>query len=502
MRGGFGMNNAMRIKHISLVLASALLLGMLLGGCSDSSSGNSGGGSSGGTVTQPSNNSTVPASEKNEVGIQIPSADTLGKNGELVQSAAITEADVLSNGFAVQQESVTIHPTAKCVSQITTSAYISASLLTAQADGTDEATDELGSYQSSAALSVVQGDLSDAVNDMLAMAVSNDDIIPVTLIYNYIPAYTSSSAAIWNAKPVPSLTTFTVENGSDYTGTPFCMTYTVASDKWTLNGNAWSLDDSSFAGQIINIIFSSKGAADVKAMSDAALADVADLVSEYGYSTSQLKLPSRTSTTLTALNGSWTITQIDYATATPAYRDVAIQNNVTYTSSDGTFVYADNKKVDLNDPSVLLIMTRTLRTWLPNGAAAQVDLLYVYKNGALYGVKAAAKRAADASFDTFVYDGGVDAFLVDESGNLVRSDDDSTISDYTKPAQVSGALRDDDAFPTSDVSVYSMYWAALIGKDSPSEADIIAYLRDSETSALQGLQNADAFLEKVESSSQ
>jgi hypothetical protein len=470
------------------VLASALLLGTLLGGCSGSSGG--------GTVTHISNNSAVPNTIKSEVGVQIPSADTLGQNGELIQSAAITEADVLSDGFAVQQETVKLDAASGCVTQITTSAYISTSLLNVQADELDEASDELGSNQADAALSVVQGDLSDAVNDMLAMAVNNDTIIPVTLTYTYLPKYTSSA---WNKKAVPSLQTFTVESGNDYTGTPFCVTYTAASDTWTsASGDAWSLDNSSIAGQIINFIFSSKGADDVAAMSEAALADVADLVSEYGYATTQLSIPSRSGFTIRALDGSWVITQGDYSSATPAYRDVSVQTNATHTSSDGTFVYSDNKKVELEDPSVPFIMTRTLRTWLSNGAAAQVELLYVYKNGALYGVKVSAKRSADASFGSFVYNGGVDAFLVDKNGNLVRSDDDSTLYDYTQAVQVSGALRDDDASPTADVPVYSMYWAALLGESSPSEADIIDYICKSETSAQQSLQNADNFLEKAE----
>jgi hypothetical protein len=47
-----------------------------------------------------------------------------------------------------------------------------------------------------------------------------------------------------------------------------------------------------------------------------------------------------------------------------------------------------------------------------------------------------------------------------------------------------------------------MYWATLLGEDSPSDADIIEYLRQSEASALEDLQNADTFLTKVQSGSQ
>jgi hypothetical protein len=47
-----------------------------------------------------------------------------------------------------------------------------------------------------------------------------------------------------------------------------------------------------------------------------------------------------------------------------------------------------------------------------------------------------------------------------------------------------------------------MYWTALTGKSSPTDADIIAYIRRAETDALQGLQNADDFVDKVYPNSQ
>jgi hypothetical protein len=332
---------------------------------------------------------------------------------------------------------------------------------------------------------------------MLAMAVSEDAIIPVTLTYTYLPTRTSTS---WSKdEAVPSLQTFTVQSGRDYPGTQFCVTYTVDSGTWSSKDDpSWAFDASTIAGQILKII----GADDVDALSGAALADVADLVSEYGYTTS-LNF-DKTGRTIRALDGSWIITLGNYSTATPPYRSVSIQSNVTPASSSGAFVLCDSKKVELEDPSVPLVLSRTLRTWLPNGAAAQVELLYIYKNGSLYGVKVSAMRSENASFEfgPNAFDGGVDAFLVDANGNLVRSNDDSTLYDYTYISQAPNTLRDEDASHASGVSVYSMYWAALIGKDSPSDADIIEYLRKSEASAMQSLQNADTFLNKVQSGSQ
>jgi hypothetical protein len=141
---------------------------------------------------------------------------------------------------------------------------------------------------------------------------------------------------------------------------------------------------------------------------------------------------------------------------------------------------------------------------LPNGAAAQIELLYVYYNGALYGVKVSAMRSEDASFtfDEHSFNGGVDAFLVDANGNFVRTDDASTIYDYTYIPTTANSLSGSEVTASADVPVYSMYWATLLGEDSPSDADIIAYLRQSEASALEDLQNADTFLTKVQSGSQ
>jgi hypothetical protein len=298
-----------------------------------------------------------------------------------------------------------------------------------------------------------------------------------------------------------------VQSGSDYPGASFCVTYTAKDQTWASADSAsWALDDSTIAGQIIQLLL---GDDDVETLSDAALADVADLVSEYGYTTSRLEISSaiapRSSITISALNGSWTITQCDYRTGVPPYRLVALQSKTTPASSSGTFVYCDSKKVDLYDPNVPLVLSRTLRTWLPNGAAAQIELLYVYNKGALYGVKVSAMRSEDASFtfnEQHSFNGGVDAFLVDANGNLVRTDDASTIYDYPYIPTAANSLSGSEVTASADVPVYSMYWATLLGEDSPSDADIIAYLRQSEASALEDLQNADTFLTKVQSGSQ
>jgi hypothetical protein len=484
------MNDATQTKKAVLILASALLAALLCG-CSDSG---------GGSVSYTPGNATVPSTVKSESGVQIPSADSLGTNGELIQSAAITEEDVLRSGFAVQQEIVKLQALSGCVSQITTSAYVSTALLNTPALEMAEASDELGSSQTAAVLDVVQGEVTDAVNDMAA-AVSEDIIIPVTLTYNYIPRLTASSSLTSNSQYVPSLQTFTVQSGSDYPGASFCVTYTAKDQTWASADSAsWALDDSTIAGQIIQLLL---GADDVEALSDAALADVADLVSEYGYTT----LPNydNTGRTIRALDESWTITQSNYRTGVPPYRLVALQRNTTPASSSGTFVYCDSKKVDLDDPNVPLVLSRTLRTWLPNGAAAQIELLYVYNKGALYGVKVSAMRSEDASFtfnEQHSFNGGVDAFLVDANGNLVRTDDASTIYDYPYIPTAANSLSGSEVTASADVPVYSMYWATLLGEDSPSDADIIEYLRQSEASALEDLQNADTFLTKVQSGSQ